>query len=78
MIPFSATLRLDSQLRKAQGNSLPINTLTNEWNVSLHSYGSIRILEKIAEQYRKSRFSQNECLQIDGIKKRVTWEVFTF
>ena len=27
MGPFSATLRLDSQLRKTRGNPLPINTL---------------------------------------------------
>ena len=44
MVPFSAALRLDSQLQKAQGN--PINTLTYEWNVSLRSYVSTRILEK--------------------------------
>ena len=47
MVPFSAALRLDSQLRKARGNPLPINTLTYEWNVGLRSYVSIQILKKI-------------------------------
>ena len=42
----SAALCLDSQLRKARGNRLPINTLTYEWNVRLRSYIGIRILEK--------------------------------
>ena len=46
MAPFSAALRLDSQVRKARGNPLPITTLTYEWNVSLRSYVSIRILER--------------------------------
>ena len=46
MVPSSVALRLDSQLWKSRGNPLPINTLTYEWNVSLCSYVSIRILEK--------------------------------
>ena len=64
MAPNSATLHVDSQLRKA-GN--PLANLYYEWNVSLLSYASIWMLNKISEQYCKSRF-ENVFLKMDVYK----------
>ena len=75
MVPFSAVLCFD-QLQKIQGNPLPINTLTYEWNISLRSYISIRILEKNCSN--TGSLSRNGCLQIDHTTKWVTWKLFTF